>query len=64
MQISLAAARINKGLTQAEVAAALGKHVNTVTNWENGKTRIKAKDFERLCNLYRCEAADISLPRS
>lgn len=35
-QISLAAARINAGLTQEEVAKALRVKTQTVINWETG----------------------------
>ena len=41
------------GLTQEEVAAALGVNKNTVSCWETGKNDISLKDAHRLMMLYR-----------
>ena len=38
LQISLAAARVNAGLTQKELADSCHVSEKTVVNWESGKT--------------------------
>ncbi len=62
MKISLKAARVNAGLTQADVAGETHKNKQTIVNWENGKTEIDKANFELLCRMYRCKMDDISLP--
>lgn len=47
--LTLKAARINKGLTQRELANDINVHVSTIVNWECGKTSPKMSDFEKLC---------------
>ena len=37
LQISLAAARVNAGLTQADVAKEMRLNKQTIVNWEKGK---------------------------
>ena len=48
MKITLRAARINKGLTQAEVGAALSVNKKTVGSWEKGRTMPNTKLIEPL----------------
>ena len=52
MRITLKAARINKNLTQDEVAAKLNVTKKTVGSWESGKTMPKVDKIEPLCELY------------
>lgn len=52
MRITLKAARINKGLTQNEVAIALNVTKKTVGSWENGKSVPNINKIEMLCELY------------
>lgn len=59
MKVTLKAARINKGLTQEEVANALNVTKKTVGSWENGKTMPQIDKIERLCSLYSCNYDDI-----
>lgn len=59
MRITLRAARINKGLTQEEVAKALNVTKKTVGSWEKGITKPKLDKIEPLCNLYGCSYDDI-----
>ena len=52
MVISLAAARINAGLSQQKVAELLNKTRHTIWNWENGKTKPDINCAKALCDLY------------
>ena len=52
MRITLKAARINKGMTQNEVAIALKVTKKTVGAWENGKSVPNINKIEMLCELY------------
>ena len=61
-QISLKAARVNANLTQAEVAKRLHKNKQTITNWENGKTKVSAVDLLILCDMYKISPSAIRLP--
>ena len=45
-RITLAAARVNAGYTQAEVAAILHIGKQTLCNWENGKTEPKTSQAQ------------------
>lgn len=61
-RISLAAARVNAGLTQEDVAKALNKNKQTIVNWENGRTTIDTANFMALCRLYHAPETIIFLP--
>ena len=53
-KISMAAARVNAGMTQEELASALHVGKQTVVSWEKGKTSPtveKAQEFGRVCNV-------------
>lgn len=50
--ITLKAARVNAGFTQAMVAEKLGMSVSTIKNWENGNSFPKQPAIEKLCELY------------
>ena len=52
-QITLKAARVNAGLTQTEVAKAIGKAPGTLCAWERGKGIIDVNSFYRMCGLYK-----------
>lgn len=53
IQISLAAARVNAGMTQDEVADAMNVSKNTVVNWEKGRTELKPHELAYLSKLYK-----------
>ena len=53
LKITLAAARVNAGLTQNQVAKELKVSNKTVNNWENGKAIPKADKIDAICELYR-----------
>lgn len=63
LQISLAAARVNAGLTQEDVAREMRISKQTICNWENGKSIPKVADMEYLCRLYRMPKDNIFLPK-
>lgn len=50
--ITLKAARVNAGFTQAEVAEKIGVAPSTLRNWENGITFPKQPAIEKMCELY------------
>ena len=51
-QMTLKAARVNAGYTQAQVAKILDVSVSSIKNWEAGKTYPNLSTFEKLCELY------------
>lgn len=54
LQISLAAARVNAGKTQEDMAREMHVSKTTIVNWESGKIKPKPAQFEmycRLCNI-------------
>lgn len=53
-QISLAAARVNAGLSQKQAATRLGVNTATLSNWESGKTSPDVDKFKALCEIYGC----------
>lgn len=61
-QISLAAARVNAGMTQEEVAKEMHISRASLVNWENGKTKLSVPTFKALCNLYGVPEDKIFLP--
>lgn len=52
LQISLAAARVNAGLTQEDVAKAMNVGKQTVVNWEKGKSEPRMSQSRKLSKLY------------
>ena len=61
LQISLAAARVNAGLTQKEVAEKMHISKQTLVNWEKGTTYPKPAYFEMLCRIYNIDRENIFL---
>ena len=51
-KITLKAARVNVGLTQAEAAEKLGVASSTIRNWEKGCSFPKPPQIMKLCELY------------
>ena len=60
MKITLAAARVNKELTQQQVAEKLGVTKKTVGSWENGKNMPRLEQIQPLCELYGLTYDDIT----
>ena len=46
-------ARIERGLTQAEVARQVGVSVVSIYLWETGKTRPQAQNLSALCKVLK-----------
>ena len=62
IQISLAAARVNAGLTQDDVAKALKLSKQTIVNWEKGKSEPSMNQGRMLSDLYKIPMDYIFLP--
>lgn len=63
LQISLAAARVNAGMTQEEVARKMRVSKTTIFNWENGKSSPRLSDIEMLSRIYNISKDNIFLPK-
>ena len=62
LKISLAAARVNAGLTQKEVAERLKISNKTLINWETGATEPSFASLQCLADLYQIPMDNIFLP--
>ena len=62
IQISLAAARVNAGMTQEEVASKFKVTKQTIVNWEKGRKELKPAEFNMLSDLYGIPKNNIFLP--
>lgn len=61
-KITLAAARVNAGLTQEEVAKKMQVSKRTIINWEKGKVIPKLAQLSMLCTIYNAPKDYIFLP--
>jgi len=59
MAITLRAARINKGLSQKEAAQKIGISVDTLSNYERGKSFPDVPTIQRIEQVYCCLYSDI-----
>lgn len=64
LRISLAAARVNAGMTQEEVAKKMHISKQTIGNWENGKVIPRFAQLVMLCRIYGIEQEHIFLPNT
>lgn len=55
MKLTLAAARVNKGLTQVEAAKKLGFSHYALTSYEKGRTSPTFEKAKRMAELYEVE---------
>ena len=61
-KISLAAARVNAGLTQEDVAKIMHVGKQTILNWEKGKIIPNVAQVEMMSRIYKCPVENIFLP--
>ncbi len=62
LKISLAAARVNAGLTQDDVARKFKISKQTIVNWEKGKAEPSIFVMKALSELYNIPIDNIFLP--
>lgn len=62
LQISLAAARVNAGLTQDDVAKKMQVSRNTIFLWEKGKVKIGIPELRMMSEIYGIPVDNIFLP--
>lgn len=51
IKITLPAVRVNAGLTQEQVAEAIGRDRATVCNWESYKTSPSIEQLKKYCEI-------------
>ena len=65
LQITMAAARINAGLSQSEASKAIGISKSTLISYEKGRSFPKIDVAERMASVYGCSVNQIIfLPNS
>lgn len=64
LQISLRAARVNRGYAIKDVSARIGVHPSTVYNWEKGRSAPDFVQMKKLCALYGLTVDDITIDKS
>ena len=62
IKITMAAARVNAGLTQKQLAAECGVSEAAVFNWENGKNAPKLKHLPELEKAYGISLDYVKIP--
>ena len=62
LQITLAAARVNAGLTQGDVASKMHVSKRTIVNWEKGTVIPSFANIHALSGLYNIPEDKIFLP--
>lgn len=59
--VSMAAARVNAGLTQEEIAEKMQISRQTVANWESGRVSPRPAQFKLFCELCNAPMDKVSL---
>lgn len=62
-KITLAAARINRGMRQEDVAKRLGVSKQSIVNWERGRRKPNAATIMALSQIYEIDVDHIFLPK-
>lgn len=62
IQISLAAARVNAGMTQEQAADRMGVSKQTIISWEKGRVVPRIPEVEMLARIYKIPQDNIFLP--
>ena len=55
----IARLRIERGLTQAQLAELVGVHKNMVYGWETGKFKPRGENLLKLADALNCNARDL-----
>lgn len=61
-RITIEAARVNAGMTQAQLGEKMGVSRQTVADWENGKREMKTAYLYMFCRLTGFSEDDILVP--
>ena len=61
-KISIAAARVNAQMTQAEAAKKMEVSRNTIVNWEAGKQVPDIAHFQMMCRIYNVPEERLIMP--
>lgn len=61
MRMTLAAARINAGLTQEEASKRIGVSRQTISYWETGQHGPTRRNLAKLCEVYQISAEFLNL---
>ncbi len=61
-KITLAAARVNSGLTQEQMADKMGVSRTSIIQWETGKKEIRPVYLYAFCHITGFSEDDILLP--
>lgn len=61
MKVTIAAARVNAGLTQSEAARRAKINKKTLSSYECGKRLPKVDVLNALCQIYGCTMDDIKI---
>ena len=59
-KLTLKAARVNKGLTQTELAEKVGVSLPTICNWETGETIPKVDKIGKLLEVLEVKFEEIN----
>ena len=59
LQITLKSARVNRNMTQSQVAKILGISKHTIINWVNNKTRIPIYAKKHLADIYNIDIKNL-----
>ena len=62
IQITMAAARVNAGLTQTELSKLMRVSRNTVVNWETGRVVPTFAQLTLFCSIVNMPIDNIFLP--
>ena len=62
MKITIKAARVNAGLTQAEAAKKLCASREALQSWETGKVHMRWENMERMSEVYGAPLQDLVPP--
>lgn len=62
-KVTIAGARITKGLSQAELAEMIGASRAAVQKWETGKADIRVSYLKRIADLTGFKMDDFILPK-